>query len=173
MTRLKPLGVKDLEAYLKLEGIPGELLILDVPTPTVETAAAALGVKPNQIVKSIQFMIHDAPILALGCGLTLIDRRLVGKHFGVSRKKVKMANADAVLKYGGYPIGTVPPLGHRMRIPTIMDRKILDFEEVFVGGGADNAMLRIKSADVQLFSKAEVLDLSMPKRPLEGKTSGV
>ncbi|MBT3240178.1 MAG: YbaK/EbsC family protein [Chloroflexi bacterium] len=169
MTKLKPLGVKDLEAYLKQEGIPGEILILDSPTPTVETAAKALGIEPDQIVKSILFMINEEPVLALGCGLDLIDRRLVGKYFEVGRKKVKMADADGVLKYGGYPIGTVPPIGHRQLIPTLMDEKILRHEVVYVGGGAHNAMLRMKAKDVLQFSNAVVLDLSTPKNMSKGK----
>ncbi len=168
MTMLKELGTQDLKVYLEKNSISGELLILNVPTPTVETAAKALGVEADQIVKSIQFMIEGNPVLALGCGLTMIDRRLVGKHFEVGRKKVKMANAEAVSEYGGYPIGTVPPFGHRVQIPTIMDRKIFGFEEVYVGGGAHNAMLRIKATDVQQFSKAVVLDLSAPIKTSEG-----
>ena len=169
MTKLKPLGVKELEAYLKEEGIAGEILMLNTPTPTVETAANALGVEPNQIVKSILFMIHEKPVLALGCGLDLIDRRLIGKHFGVGRKRVKMADADGVLNYVGYPIGTVPPIGHRQLIPTLMDKKIMMHEVVYVGGGAHNAMLRMKASDVLQYSKAIVLELSSPKKPTEGK----
>jgi len=93
----------------------------------------------------------------------------VGKYFEVGRKKVKMADADGVLKYGGYPIGTVPPIGHRQLIPTLMDEKILRHEVVYVGGGAHNAMLRMKAKDVLQFSNAVVLDLSTPKNMSKGK----
>ncbi len=169
MIKLSPFGVEDLDAYLQREGIAGEMMILTSPTPTVETAANALGVEPDQIVKSILFMINENPVLALGCGLDLIDRRLIGKHFQVGRKKVKMADAEAVIKYCGYPIGTVPPIGHRQPILTLMDEKILAHEVVYVGGGADNAMLKMKAMDVQIYANATVLNLSSPKKPTQGK----
>ena len=47
-------------------GIAGEILHLSVPTPTVETAAQALGVQPEQIVKSILFLVEAGLV---GAGL--------------------------------------------------------------------------------------------------------
>ena len=37
------LGAADLEAYMHQHGIPGEILHLDAPTPTVQSAADAVG----------------------------------------------------------------------------------------------------------------------------------
>ncbi len=38
-------------------GIAGEIVMLDSPTPTVETAAQAAGADPESIVKSLLFLI--------------------------------------------------------------------------------------------------------------------
>ena len=56
------LGVLELKAYMQSQGIQGEILNLDVVTPTVESAAKAVGAKVEQIIKSILFVIDDQPV---------------------------------------------------------------------------------------------------------------
>jgi prolyl-tRNA editing enzyme YbaK/EbsC (Cys-tRNA(Pro) deacylase) len=114
-----PLTPQDLEVYLSEHHIDGELIYLEVPTPTVETAAEAVSVNPDQIVKSLLFMIGDQPVLVITSGLGRIDRRLLGRHFGVSRKKTSFADPDTVLSLTGYPVGAVPPLGHRQKLQVL------------------------------------------------------
>jgi len=156
------LGAADLEAYMQQHGIPGEILHLDAPTPTVQTAADAIGAQPDQIVKSILFIVNDAPVLAVSCGLEIIDRRAIGVHLGVGRKRVKLAGAETVVELAGYPVGTMPPFGHRQPIPTLLEEKVLANEVVYAGGGAHNALVRLGSADILKHTQAEVLDLSRP-----------
>jgi prolyl-tRNA editing enzyme YbaK/EbsC (Cys-tRNA(Pro) deacylase) len=62
------LGPADLNAFLTSHQIPGELLSLDSPTPTVETAALAVGAQPEQIVKSILFLVDGKPVLTITGG---------------------------------------------------------------------------------------------------------
>jgi prolyl-tRNA editing enzyme YbaK/EbsC (Cys-tRNA(Pro) deacylase) len=157
------LEAADLEAYMQAHGIPGELLRLDAPTPTVQTAADAVGADPDQIVKSILFLVEGEPVLAVSCGLGTIDRRAIGKHLGVGRKRVKLSDAETVIELAGYPVGTMPPFGHRQPIRTLLDEKVLANEVVYAGGGAHNALVRLKSADILKHSQAEVLDLGRPE----------
>ena len=51
------MNAQDLEKYIEEEGIRAELVFLEETTPTVEAAAAAVGVHPRQIGKSLLFMI--------------------------------------------------------------------------------------------------------------------
>ena len=92
-----PFTPDDLEAYLIENGIEAEVIRLDAPTPTVETAAEVVGVSPDQIVKSLLFLIEEHPVLVIASGLGRIDRRLLAKHFGISRRKTHFADADTVL----------------------------------------------------------------------------
>lgn len=152
----------DLEAFLQANAINGQIVFLESPTPTVETAAAAVGASTHQIVKSILFVVEGKPVLGIGCGLALIDRRAIGKHFGVGRKHVKMADAETVIEIAGYPVGTVPPFGHRQPITTLLDEKVLTQDVVYAGGGAHNALVRLQAADIPKITDAVVLDLSRP-----------
>lgn len=156
------LSAADLEAYMQAHGIEGQIVFLESPTPTVETAAAAVKASPEQIVKSILFTIEGRPVLGVSCGTALIDRRVIGAHFGVGRKRVKMADAETVLEIAGYPVGTVPPFGHRQPLTTLLDEKVLAQQVVYAGGGAHNALVRLQAAGLPEWTQAVVMDLSRP-----------
>jgi prolyl-tRNA editing enzyme YbaK/EbsC (Cys-tRNA(Pro) deacylase) len=139
--------------------IPGEIIYLDIPTPTVETAAQAVGTKPSKIVKSLLFTIDDANVLAIASGTSLIERRAIAARFEVGRKRVRLAHPEVVLSVCGYPVGTVPPFGHRNPVQSLIDPLIFDLDEVYAGGGAHNALVRLQPDDILRVTKAEVLDL--------------
>ncbi len=133
----------DLEGYLRARGIAGEVLRLDVPTPTVVAAARAVGVTPERIVKTVVFMVQGEPMLVIASGTAKVDTRALARHLGVSRKRIRIARPDEVLAATGYPVGAVPPLGHRQPLPTLLDESVLQHEMVYGGGGAEQALLKI------------------------------
>ncbi len=141
------------------QGIPGEILILDTPTPTVEAAAQALSVQPRQIVKSVLFTVHDKGLLTISCGDQLIERRVIASLYGVSRKKVKLARPEVVLDLTGFAVGTVPPFGHRNQLRTLLDLRVLELDEIFAGGGTHHALVRLNPQDIVENIQAEIIDL--------------
>lgn len=156
----------DLHSFMKEHDIEGEIVHLDVPTPTVEAAAQAVGTHPDQIVKSVLFTVRDDRVLAIACGTQLIERRVIAGLCNVGRKRVRLANAKIVLETTGYPVGTVPPFGHPQPIQTLIDPQVLEHREVYAGGGAHNALLRLKSQDILRITGAEIIDLhQMPANP--------
>ena len=152
-------GPEDLRAYMEQHGIAGEILCLDVPTPTVETAAAAVGTQPDQIVKSLLFRVRDGFVLAITCGTMPVEKRVLARHYGVGRKKVDLADAETVQAVTGYSVGSVPPFGHRQTISTFLDFRVLKHKEVYAGGGDGNSLVRLNPEDIQKFTRAEVFDL--------------
>jgi len=154
----------DLERFLQKHHIAGKVLILPQPTPTVETAAQAVGVPPERIVKSLLFLVNGQPVLAVACGPARVERRAIAAHFGVGRKRVKLADAATVLRLTGYPVGAVPPFGFPQPIPTLIDPAVLEHPEVYAGGGAENALLRITPQVIQHVTRGEVIPLQT-KRP--------
>ncbi len=156
---LPTLTATDVQTFLDKRRVPGEILHLSVPTPTVQTAADALGVLPEQIVKSVLFLIHGEPVLAVACGTSRIDRRAIATQRNVGRKRVKLANAETVLRITGYPAGAVPPFAHRQPLPTLLDPSVLAHPEVYAGGGTGSAMLRVASQDILQTTQAEIVPL--------------
>jgi prolyl-tRNA editing enzyme YbaK/EbsC (Cys-tRNA(Pro) deacylase) len=156
---MNPLNADDLQAFLQVNSIPAEILRLPVPTPTVETAAQAVGAQERQIVKSILFLVDAQPVLAIACGTAYIDRRAIADLYGVGKKRVKLASPEEVMRLSGYEVGAMPPFGHRQPLRSLLDKRILELSEAFAGGGAENALMRISPQEMLRVSKAQVMDL--------------
>ena len=157
------LGPNDLEAYLQSCGVDARILKLDDPTPTVTSAAAVLGVEPDQIVKSLLFLVDGTPVLAIAHGLSDIDRRALARYFDIGRKRVKLAGADDVLAVSGYAVGAVPPVGWKTKVQAFIDPGVLDHTRVYAGGGDVQALVEISPHDIVHLSGAIELELLLPE----------
>ena len=159
------LGPSHLAAFMQAKEIPGEIIELDVPTPTVEAAAAAVGCQPEQIVKSLLFFVREQPVLAITSGPAHIERRSIAAHYQVGRKKVKLADPQTVLAETGFGVGAMPPFGHHAPLPTLIDRRVLEKKRVYAGGGSDQALLRISPQEIVTASQGTILDLLVHNPP--------
>jgi prolyl-tRNA editing enzyme YbaK/EbsC (Cys-tRNA(Pro) deacylase) len=149
----------DLAAFIIRAGIAAELVPMAVETPTVPDAAAALGVLPAQIIKSLLFLVREAPVLVIACGDAIVDRRVLSERFGVGKKQVKLADAATLLAVLGYPVGGVPPFGHARQVPILLDRAVQAWDVVYGGGGDDHTLLRIAPDELARATRAEWVDL--------------
>lgn len=152
------LTAMNLKAFIDRQELEADLIELSVPTPTVEAAAAALGVEPTLIVKSLLFWVGSDPVLVLASGPTLVDRRKLAEYFGVGRKQIKLMSSREVLEISGYPVGAVPPFGHAVEIKTFMDQNILSDPIVYAGGGAENTLMQVPAEEIQKITHATMLD---------------
>lgn len=148
-----------LERALAAGEVVGELVVPGVPTPTVPDAAAALGVAPAQILKSLLFVAPDgAATLAVVTGDSRVDRARLAAVAGVER--LKMAAPEVVLARTGYPAGGVAPVCHATPLPVVVDRAVLDLAVAFAGGGRDDAMLRITPREIVRLTGATIADIT-------------
>jgi prolyl-tRNA editing enzyme YbaK/EbsC (Cys-tRNA(Pro) deacylase) len=148
---------QDLQTYLDAQGIPGRIVHCPAPTPTVLDAARVMGVQPDQIVKSLLFLISGQPVLVIACGDGIIDRRPLADRFAVGKKQVKLAGSETVLEFTGYPPGTVPPFGHATPLMTVMDPRVLAQAFVYAGGGEENALVGLDPRVIQRVTHAEII----------------
>ena len=162
----------DLQAYIDQHAIRARLLDGIGGTPTVPAAAAALGVKTAQIIKTLLFLIERVnesdrsvqPVVVISNGESRVDKRPLADHFGVGKKRVKLAPADVVLDLLGYPAGGVPPFGHRTKVPALIDAELLaaqpEHKALYGGGGDEGTMLEITLAELLRVVQPEVLNLT-------------
>lgn len=152
-------GMMELREYMQAHAIRGEILQLDVLTPTVASAAQAVNAQEEQIIKSILFLVDGQPVLVIACGVSIIGRRPIAELFQVGKKRIKLASPEKVLELSGYEVGAMPPFGHRHPFNTLIDRRVLDLPEAYAGGGAENALLRLNPQDILRVTGARVMDL--------------
>lgn len=166
---MEALTAGDLAGFLQAHRVAGAIIHLPEHTPTVEAAARVVRAQVDCIAKSVLFLVDPAageagerrelPVLVIANGLHRVDPRRVADHLGVSRRRVKLAGPDAVLAHTGYPAGAVPPFGHPRPLRTLIDRRVLDQPEVYAGGGALDALLRIRPQEIVRAAAAETVDV--------------
>ncbi|NJN95419.1 MAG: hypothetical protein HC875_15560 [Anaerolineales bacterium] len=81
------LSSADLQRFIEAQQIEATILPLAEHTSTVPDAARALGVEPEQIIKSLVFLVHDEPLLVINNGLAKVDRRKVADWLGVGKNR--------------------------------------------------------------------------------------
>jgi prolyl-tRNA editing enzyme YbaK/EbsC (Cys-tRNA(Pro) deacylase) len=146
----------DLQRFIAAHGIAAEILSLAQRTSTVSEAARVLGVGSVQIIKSLVFLRDDAPLLVITNGLARVDRRKLSVLLGVGRKHTHFASAEEALEITGYVVGSMPPFGHRQKLPTLVDPEVTTQDLVFGGGGDVDAMLRLTPAELLRVTAAQV-----------------
>jgi prolyl-tRNA editing enzyme YbaK/EbsC (Cys-tRNA(Pro) deacylase) len=144
-----------LEQALAYGNVDAEIIRPGAPTPTVATAAAALGVDKSQILKSLLFLAPDgSAVLAVATGPSRVDRVRLAAAAGVER--LKLAPPEEVERRTGYPVGGAAPVCHATPLRVIVDRRLLDLDIVYGGGGTDDSMLKITPGEIVRVTGATV-----------------
>jgi Cys-tRNA(Pro) deacylase len=142
----------------KAQGLDIEVREFPAGTRTADDAAAAIGVDVAQIVKSLAFRVDDRIVMALVSGPDRLDEAKLAAVAGGT--DVARADAGAVREATGYPIGGVPPFGHRSPLPTFVDRHLLDHGEVWAAAGTPRHVFAIAPADLVRLTGAPPADLA-------------
>ncbi|GIK54522.1 MAG: YbaK/EbsC family protein [Chloroflexi bacterium] len=159
------MNATNLQQYITQNQIDAEILFLEVETPTVEAAALALGVLPEQIIKSVLFLADKEPVLVIASGLARLNYKLLADYLGMSRRRVKIAGPDEVLVITGYVAGSVPPFGHVQPIRTVVETAVLSLPHphIYGGGGDINALMKLTAAELQRVVGGEVAQLAVSR----------
>lgn len=117
---------------------------------TVESASEALDVAETSIGKSIVLMVdEEAPVVVVLRGNDRVDTAKVADHVEADPDDIRMAEPDEIEEYTGFPVGGVPPLGHKRPLRTLLDAQLLAEETVYVSGGDQDVMLEVEAQDLK------------------------
>jgi Cys-tRNA(Pro) deacylase len=150
----------DLQMFIDDHRVQATIIPLSEHTLTVGDAARALGVETDRIIKSLVFHVHGNPLLVINNGLARVDRRKLAAHLGVGRKKVKFASPETAYALTGFVVGSMPPFGHKQKLPTLVDTAITQMDIIYGGGGDVDAMMRLTPHELLKVSQAEVVSFS-------------
>ena len=114
-------------------------------TRTAADAAAAVGCKIDQIVKSLVFMADVRPILILCSGARRVDEEKLADYIGT---EIRIAGASEVRAATGYAIGGTPPLGHTVPLKTVVDPHLMEFEEIWAAAGTPDSVFPIQPKEL-------------------------
>ena len=120
-------------------GLEVEIKTLDQPTRTVAEAAAALGVDPGQIAKSLVFLADGEPMVIVASGAHRVDVDQLA--LACDCAVIDKATPDDVRASTGFTVGGVPPFGHGL--PVMIDEALLDYDVVYAAGGDGNTLFAV------------------------------
>jgi prolyl-tRNA editing enzyme YbaK/EbsC (Cys-tRNA(Pro) deacylase) len=141
---------------LKARGGEGAVLELPASTRTAAEAAVAIGTTVDQIAKSLVFLAGDEPVLVLASGADRVSVEKLGRFLGAP---VRRADAEAVKRLTGFPIGGVAPVGQTSRLRILIERNLLQHTEVWAAAGTPHAVFRTSPAELVRITGGEVADL--------------
>jgi Cys-tRNA(Pro)/Cys-tRNA(Cys) deacylase len=130
------------------------------PVGSLAEAAAARGIEPSQLVKSLVVRRADDDFLfVLVPGDRTISWPKLRQLLGVSR--LSMPDAAIALEATGYERGTITPFGSVRAWPVVVDERVSG--EISVGGGAHGVGLKVDATDLIAALEAQVADVSEPQ----------
>lgn len=132
------------------------------PVRSLEEAAAARGLDPYQVLKTLVVRRGEGDYLfVLVPGDRQISWPKLREHLGVSR--LSMPDKDVARDVTGYERGTITPFGASVAWPVIADRLIVSREgPVSIGGGAHGVAASLHPAQLVEVLDATVADVTEP-----------
>lgn len=108
------------------------LVEVEESTATVAEAAAALGVEPGMIAKSLTVRAGELTFLLVTRGDARLDNGKCKREFGA---RPRMLGPDETLALTGHAVGGVCPFGLATALPVYLDRSLEPFDLVYPAGG--------------------------------------
>jgi prolyl-tRNA editing enzyme YbaK/EbsC (Cys-tRNA(Pro) deacylase) len=149
----------DVQAVLDALGLDIQVQVFDTSTATSQEAADSIGTSLGSIAKSLCFLVGSEPVVVIASGDQRVDDRKLGALRGVSRKKVKIADAESTVRATGYAPGGVPPVGHANPLPVLIDQTLSRFELVYAAAGSPHAIFPIPYQTLVDVTDGEVVDV--------------
>jgi prolyl-tRNA editing enzyme YbaK/EbsC (Cys-tRNA(Pro) deacylase) len=122
----------------------------------VALAAAAHGVEPAQIAKTICLRVGDRTMLVVAGGTARLDNRKFKDTFGA---KGRMLDAEEVVAVTSHPVGGVCPFGLPSALPVYCDVSLKRFDEVVPAAGSTNSAVRISTERLAELTGATWVDV--------------
>lgn len=126
-------------------------------TSTVATAAAALGVQPGQIAKTLAVRAGDEVFLLVARGDARLDNRKFRDRFGA---KPRMLSAEETEELTGQPVGGVAPFGHPMPLTVYADVSLQAFDRVYPAAGSRSSCVELSLEELASLSNASWVDVT-------------
>ncbi|WP_028707653.1 aminoacyl-tRNA deacylase [Propionicicella superfundia] len=152
-------GIERAEAALTASGIAFEIT-RHGPVSSLEEAAAARGVTPGDIVKTLVVRRSEGEYLfVLVPGDRQISWPKLRTHLGVNR--VSMPDAATARDATGYERGTITPFGSIHPWPVVADATVAG-RRVSIGAGGHGVAALVDADDLIRVLGAESVDVSEP-----------
>jgi Cys-tRNA(Pro)/Cys-tRNA(Cys) deacylase len=121
-------------------------------------AIEALGFPPERVFKTLVADVGGT----LTVGVVPVTGQLDLKALATAAggKRASMADAAVAERATGYVVGGISPLGHRKRLPVVVDSSAMSFQTVFCSGGRRGLEIELAPADLVRAAGATVASIA-------------
>jgi len=143
-----------LKQYLLDNHIDAEQLVFEDTCHSVEEAAAAANVAPEDFIKSICMINGDGElIVAIVKGENRASTSRVGKLLNI--EPPRLATPEEIIDKTGYICGGVPGFGYEATF--LIDPKVMETEFVYTGGGSPYSLTKISTKTMQQINNGQII----------------
>lgn len=144
------------EAQLRKHAPDARIVELDGSHPSIEQAAATIGVAVGQVAKALLVEAGPSCVLIVIPGDARLDNRKFRARFGV---RPRLLPAPETERLTGHPIGGVGPFGHASAVPVFCDRRLLDFALVYPSAGTRTRVVELSPVRLAALVDAPWVDV--------------
>jgi Ala-tRNA(Pro) deacylase len=139
--------------HLESRGFEFEVLPHE-PTETGLAEADSLGLSASDVAKTVVLDLRTGHAFAVVPADRFVDLDAVRQL--INSRHVHLAEEDEIRRdYPEFQLGAIPPLGALAHTPLVVDRSIIEHDEIVFAGGEKEVSIRMKTAD--LFGDAQML----------------
>ncbi len=121
-------------------------------------AAAALGVEPDRVFKTLLASVDGTLVVGVVPVTGMLDLKALARAVG--GKRAEMAAVALAERRTGYVAGGISPFGQKTHHATVVDESALAWETVFVSGGRRGLDIEIAPADLVTMTEAKVAPIA-------------
>ncbi len=121
-------------------------------------AAAALGVEPERVFKTLMASVEAVVVVAVVPVSGSLDLKALAHVFG--KRRAVMADPAVARRRSGYVLGGISPLGQRQRSPVVIDETVMLHATVFVSGGRRGLDIELAPTDLIVATQARTAPIA-------------
>lgn len=148
-----------IDEYLKENGVEFERHE-HPPAYTAQEVAAEEHVSGNILAKAVVVRTDDSYAMCVLPASCKLDMKRVTK--AAKAKHVRLADENEMAElFADAEVGAEPPFGNLYDLPTLVDRRLAEDEEIVFQAGTHRHAIRMKYADYERLVKPSVEDLAV------------
>jgi Cys-tRNA(Pro)/Cys-tRNA(Cys) deacylase len=126
-----------------------------------EEAAAALGVEPGRVFKTLVVAVDGRLVLAIVAVAAELDLKRLADALG--GRRALLADPAEAERATGYVVGGISPLGGRRTLPVVLDVAAMRQATVFVSSGRRGLQVELAPGDLARLSTATLAPIARPR----------
>jgi prolyl-tRNA editing enzyme YbaK/EbsC (Cys-tRNA(Pro) deacylase) len=143
------MAIDKVREYFSELGLEDRILEFSQSSETVTLAAQAVGTEPNNIVKTMSFMVDGKPILICLAG----EARIANSKFKATfHTKATMLPHDEVGKLIGHEVGGVCPFAVNEGVEVYLDKSLEGLDTVYPAAGSGNSAVRLSVPELERYA---------------------